>query len=273
MKRFLILLLILALCLTGCGKKKVPTDLPGGESVPEGVDWKVWDTYTPATLILGEEAVDVLMALDEIHLAIYYDREEQELFGSITILNPLSDLDYSREHLRVQDKNEDGYDDICIADMLDNGDRVVEWWLWDPEEKQYVHAPEETMLQHNISSDITWMTGKEFDTGTMETPTGPQDLLITVEGETIFVYLDSREEQLLGTAKLPAPLSREALDYLQIYSYWDCPDVNGDGWGDLQLPYRWEETADGSLFVYNYVWLWEEDGFVLDRGRSNAPAA
>ena len=55
MRRFLILLLILALCLTGCGKRKPAADLPGSESVPEGVDWKVWDTYTPATLLMGDE--------------------------------------------------------------------------------------------------------------------------------------------------------------------------------------------------------------------------
>lgn len=273
MKRCWILLLILALCLCGCGKKKIPEDLPGGESVPEGVDWKMWETYTPATLVLGEEAVDVLIALDEIRLAVYYDREGQELLCSFTIPTPLSDLEYSREHLRFQDRNQDGCDDIGIVDMLDNGDRMVDWWLWDREEQQFVYAPEENMLQHNISASITWKQGKDFDTGTMETPTGPRDLLILVEGETVLVYQDSREEQLIGTARLPAPLSQEALDHLSIYSYWDCYDISGDGWGDLQLPYRWEETADGSLWVYNYVWLWNEGEFVLDPERSNAPAA
>ena len=271
MKRFLILLLMLALCLTGCGKKKSNSDLPGAESVPEGIDWKVWDTYTPATLLMGEEAVDVLIALDETHLAVYYDREEQKLFGSFTILTPLSDVEYTREHLRIQDNNEDGYDDICVVDMLDNGDRTKDWWLWDVKEKQYVYAPEEATLQQDIGADISWMEGKTFDSGTMETPNGPQDLLVTVEGETIFVYLDSREEQLLGTAKIPAPLSQEALDYLQIYSYWDCMDLNGDGWGDLQLPYRWEETSDGALYLYCYVWMWDNGTFVLDAARSKVP--
>ena len=272
MKRFLILFLIVALCLTGCGKKKPAEDLPGSESVPEGVEWKMWDTYTPATLLMGDEAVDVLIALDEIHLAIYYDREEQELFGSLTILTPLSDVDYTREHLRFQDQNGDGYDDICITDMLDNGDRIKEWWLWDRKEKAYVYAPEEVTLQQDSGWDISWQEGKDFHSGTMETPNGLQELLVAVEGDTISVYLDSREEQLLGTAKIPAPLSQEALDYLH-NAYWDCMDLNGDGWGDLQLPYRWEETSDGTLYLYCYVWLWEDGSFVLDADRSNVPAA
>lgn len=272
MRRLLILLLIFALCLTGCGKKKPASDLPGGESVPEGVEWKMWNTYTPATLVLGEKSVNVLIALDEIHLAVYYDREEQELFGSITIFTPLSDVEYTREHLRFQDKNGDGYDDLCIMDMRDNGDLTKDWWLWDPEIEQYLYAPEEGTLQQDIGADISWKEGKDFDSGTMETPDGPQDLLIAVEGEDVLVYLDSREEQLLGTAKIPEPLSQEAQDYLQIYTYWDCIDLNGDGWGDMRLPYRWEETSDGTLYLYSYVWLWENGSFVLDAARSNAPA-
>lgn len=272
MKRFLVLLLVLALCLTGCGKKKIPVDLPGGETAPEGVDWRMWDTYTPAILLMGDEAVDVLIALDEIHLAVYYDREEQELLGTITIPTPLSDLEYSRKHLRFQDKNEDGYDDICIVDMQDNGDQRKEWWLWEQKGKLFVYAPEESTLQQDAGWDVSWKTGKNFAAGTMETPNGPQELLITVEGETVFVYLDSREEQLLGTAQIPVPLSEEAQDYLQIYAYWDCADVSGDGWGDLQMPYRWEQTQDGSVCVYNYVWLWSDGDFLLDETRSDAPA-
>ena len=272
MRRFLILLLIFSLCLTGCGKKKVPSDIPGAESIPEGVDWQLWDTYIPATLIMGQEAVDVLIALDEIHLAIYHNQEEQELFGSLTILTPLSDVEYTRNHLRFLDKNGDGYDDICLADMLDNGDRTKEWWLWDPESEQYLYAPEEATMQQDIGADISWKEGKDFASGTMETPDGPQELLIAVEGETVFVYEDSRKEQLLGTAQIPKPLSREALDYLEIYSYWECIDLNGDGWGDLQLPYRWEKTSDGELFLYCYVWLWKDGSFVLDASRSAAPA-
>ena len=272
MRRCLILILILSLCLSGCGKKKAAADIPGGESVPEGIEWQMWETYTPATLLMGEEAVDVLIAMDEIRVAVYYDREAQELLSSFTIPTPLSDLEYSRAHLRFQDRNEDGYDDIGIADMLDNGDRMMEWWFWDAKEKQYRYMPEESMLQFNISTDITWKSGKDFKTGTRETPMGPQELLILVEGETISVYLDSREEELIGTAKIPAPLSQEALDHLQIYTYWDCYDVSGDGWGDLQMPYRWDETEDGSLYVYHYVWLWQDGVFVLDRERSNVPA-
>ena len=42
MKRILILLLAIALCLTGCKKKQ--TDLPGAEEVPEGIDWNYLST-------------------------------------------------------------------------------------------------------------------------------------------------------------------------------------------------------------------------------------
>lgn len=272
MKRFLIFLLILALCLSGCRKEQ--TDLPGGSEAPEGIDWKLWEEYTPATLFLGEEMMDVLITMDAIHLAIYYDKEEQELLGSITIPTPLSDTDYSRDHLRILDQNNDGYDDICIPDMLPNGDRTMNWWLWDPVEKAYGYAPEYAQHQEDIGGDITWMEGKDFINGTMDTPDGPQDLLILVEGQEVLVYLDDREEHLWGTAQIPEPLSAEALEHLDIYTYWECRDLNGDGWGDLQMPYRWEEAADGSVCQYCHCWQWDPDtgSYTYDLVASRLPS-
>lgn len=272
MKRLLILLLAVALCLGGC-KKKQQSDLPGAEPVPEGIDWKLWEQYIPATLNLGEEQVDVLIALDAIHLAVYYDREEQELLSSLTIFDPLSDVDYSRERLRILDENMDGYDDIGIPDMLENGDRTVNWWLWDPGEKTFVFAPELGQYQQNIGADISWQTGKSFISASMDTPDGPLDLLVLVEGQEILVYLDEREEKLFGTAQIPEPLSAEAQEHLSIYTYWDCVDLNGDGWGDLQLPCRWEEGSDGSVYQYAWCFLWNpgERTYVYDPQMSAEP--
>lgn len=257
MKRFLILLLAVILCLSGCKKKQ--TDIPGADTVPEDIDWRLWEQYVPASLTLGQETEPVLIALDAIHLAIYYDRQEQELLDSITIPDPLSDIDYSRNHLRILDQNNDGYDDICIFDLLESGDRNMNWWLWDPQAKAYQYAPEYSRHQHHISADITWQEGKEFINGTMDTPDGPQDLLILVEEPVVTVYLDAREEQIWGTAQIPEPLSAEALEHLDIYTYWECRDLNGDSWGDLQLPCRWEAGEDGSLHQYAYCWIWEPE--------------
>lgn len=271
MKKCLILLLIMALCLSGC--KKQPTDIPGGEEVPEGIDWKVWDIYTPATLHMSEETVEVLIGLDAIHLAVYYDRDEQELLGSLTILEPLSDVEYSRERLRILDQNGDGYDDICIPDMLPDGDRTLNWWLWDAQEETYRYAPEYSQLQQQIGEDISWMAGKDFIGGTMDTPDGPQDLLILIEDQVIHVYLDARQEQLWGIAQIPEPLSGEAQEHLEVYTYWECWDRNGDGWGDLQMPCRWEEAADGSVYQYGYCWFWnpETETYVYDAAASAEP--
>lgn len=265
MKRCLLFLLILTLCLTGCQKKH--TDLPGGEEVPEGIDWKLWEQYTPATLTMGEETLDVLIAMDTIHMAIYYDQPEQELMGSLTILTPLSDLEYSRLRMQIEDKNGDGYDDICIPDMLPSGDRTIGWWLWDPNEETYVYAPEYCENQTHIGADVSWKEGKDFYFGNMDTPTGPQDLLIRVEGQTISVYLDTREERLWGTAQIPEPLT------LPLPAYWECRDMNGDGWGDLRLPFRWETAEDGSVFQYSYCWHWdnEEKTFIYDADASAKP--
>lgn len=271
MKRFLIFLLILCLCLTGCKKKQ--TDIPGGEEVPEGIDWKMWEQYTPATLTLGEETVDVLITMDAIHLAIYYDQDEQELLGSITIFTPLTDVEYSQNHLRILDQNLDGYDDICVPDMLPDGDRTMDWWLWDPQEETYCYAPEYSQHQEDIAADISWMEDKDFINATMDTPDGPQDLLVLVEGQELLVYLDTREERLWGSAQIPEPLSAEALEHLEIYTYWECRDVNGDGWGDLQLPCRWEEADDGSVYQYGHCWTWNPaaNTYIYDRQTSSQP--
>ena len=272
MKRLLILLLAVVLCLSGC-KENAQSDLPGGETVPEGIDWKLWEQYVPATLTLGQEQVDVLITLDAIHLAVYYDRDAQELLCSFPIPEPLSDIDYSLERLQIRDEDLDGCDDLGIPDMLENGDRTVNWWLWDPGEKTFVYAPEFGVYQEDIGGDISWQEGKDFISASMDTPGGPQDLLILVEGQEILVYLDQREEKIFGTAQIPEPLSEEALEHLSIYSYWDCVDISGDGWGDLQLPCRWEEGADGSVYQYAWYFLWDPVGerYVYDPVMSAEP--
>lgn len=271
MKRFWILLLVLTLCLSGCRKKQ--SDIPGGQEVPEDIDWKLWEQYTPATLQMGEDRVDVLIALDEIHLAVYYDQDQQKLLGSLTILEPLSDVDYSRERLRILDQNGDGYDDICIPDLLPAGDRTISWWLWDPKEKSFVFAPEQTQYQQDIAEDISWMAGLEFINATMDTPDGPRDLLILVEGQELLIYLDDREQIPVDRVSIPAPLSAEAQEHLSIYTYWECMDLSGDGWGDLQLPYRWEEKEDGSVYQYAYCWIWDPAGekYIYDAVASAEP--
>ena len=271
MKRFAIGLLILCLCLSGC--RKEPAVLPGPSEAPEGVDWQLWDTYVPATLTMGEENVDVLIGLDAIRLAVYYDKPEQELLGSITIFNPLSDVQYSMDHLRILDMDGDGFDDIGILDMLENGDRTLECWLWDAGSGKYLYAPEYAQSQEGIGADISWQKDKHFISCTMSTPEDVRDLLILVEEPYVYVYLDRREQALWGTAELPQPLSQEAKDHLDQYSYLESWDANGDGWGDLPLPYRWKTLDDGSVSLYSYCWLWDPQtgSYTYDAALSAVP--
>ena len=271
MKRFLILVLILAVCLAGC-KDKRPADVPGGQEAPEGVNWQVWEQYIPATLHMGPESVDVLIALDEIHLAVYYDREEQELLGTITILTPLSDVDYTKERLRVMDVDGDGYDDISIPDMLPNGDRILDCWLWSVDAGAYLYSPEYSTVQLDIGADISWRDGKKLVNGVRDTPDGGEDLLVWIDGQDIYLYADKREEQLIAQLRFPKPLSENASGEVAFRTYWDFRDMNGDGWGDIQIPYRWEET-DGGVVAYAYCWFWDPaaGNYQLDAFRSNEP--
>ena len=273
MKRFLILLLVVSLCLCGCKKEQQSVDLPGGEEAPDGVDWKAWEQYVSATMQMGEESVNVLIGLDAIHLAVYYDQEEQELLGSITILTPLSDVEYSKQRLRIMDMDGDGYDDISIPDMLSNGDRTIDCWLWAPADQTYLYAPEYSQTQEGIGADISWQKGKHIISGVRDTPEGSEDLLFWVDGQTIYVYEDKREESLITQVQIPEPLSDQAREDVLASSYWECRDMNADGWGDLQLNYRWEETQNG-VFRYAYCWLWDEAAacFVLDADLSREPA-
>lgn len=257
MKRLIIFLLILTLCLSGC--RKEPADIPGAEAVPEGVDWQLWETYVPVTLTMGEEQVDVLIGLDSIHLAVYYDQPEQELLGAFTILTPLSDVDYSLEHLRVLDVDADGFDDIGVLDMQENGDRTLEYWLWDADSKAYLYAPEYAQTHTGVGADISWQNQKQFISCTMAVPEDAQDVLILVEEPYVYVYLDQREQVLWGTAKLPEPLTQRAKEHLAQYTYLESWDADGDGWGDLQLPYWWKTLEDGSVSLYNYCWLWDPE--------------
>lgn len=274
MKRFVILLLLLALALSGC--KKQPEEVvssPGVPEAPEGVDWRLWEEGIPVTMQMGEEQVETLIVMDEIYLSVYYDREVQELIGRITILTPLTDLQYSMDHLRVLDMDGDGYDDIRLTDMLQNGDRTIDCWLWDAEKKDYLYAPEYSQVQEEFGADASWQEGKQLDNGVREIPDGLEEILVWLEDQTIHIYLDDREEQLIAQVQIPEKLSQEAQDYVQEGLYWDMTDLNGDGWGDLQLPYRWKEDADGSFYQYAYCWLWNEETqeFKLDWVLSNTP--
>ena len=243
-----------------------------GEEAPEGVDWKAWEQYIPYTMTMGEETVDVLIGLDAIHLAVYYDKEEQELMGSLTIMNPLSDVAYSKSRLRIMDVDGDGYDDISVPDMLSNGDRTIDCWLWLPAEQTYLYAPEYSQVQSDIAADVSWQYGKHLISGVRDTPEGSQNLLFWVDGQTINIYEDKREETLITQVQIPKPLSEAAQGEVLAKSYWECADHNGDGWGDLHLPYRWEETENG-LFLYAYYWLWDPttDNFVYNVALSSDP--
>ena len=272
MKRFLILLLAVALCLCGCKKEQQPTDISGAETIPEGVDWKAWEQYVPATMQMGGEAVDVLIGLDEVRLVVYYDKDEQEQLGSIAILTPLTDVEYSKSRLRIMDMNGDGYDDISIPDMLPDGDRIIDCWVWLPEEQTFLYAPEYSQVQSDIGADTSWQQGKQLISGVRDTPEGGQDLLFWVDGQTVRIYEDTRDEHLITQVQIPEPLSEAAQGELLARSFWECTDRNGDGWGDLQLTYRWEETDTG-VFVYAYCWLWDAsaDAYVYDPRLSAEP--
>ena len=97
MKRLLILLLAVVLCLSGC-KENAQSDLPGVETVPEGIDWKLWEQYVPATLTLGQEQVDVLpicvvpllvttlmVAVKDLMLAIASNRSARSVWDSVMV--------------------------------------------------------------------------------------------------------------------------------------------------------------------------------------------
>lgn len=272
MKRIAVLLLAMILCLSGC--RKTPPGIPGAEEVPVGVDWRLWERYLPAELTMGDREIPVLIALDAIRLAIYYDQPEQELLGSVTIYTPLSDVEYSLERLRILDMNGDGYDDIGILDILTNGDRTLECWLWAVEEEEYLYAPEYSQFYAQVGADISWQEGKHFIASSMAMPEDTQELLILVEEPWVYVYLDQREQVLVGKAQLPEPLSREAEKKLAEYTYLDSWDANGDGWSDLQLPCRWETQPDGSVVLYCHCWLWEPESgtYRYDPVLSAAPA-
>lgn len=151
---FWLLVPILALVLCACSKPtgaSIPTaapnptpDLPAAtEQATAAPDWRAEGGFMPAT-VGGDEKV--LYRLESTSLAAYRAAGAQEAVLRLE-LSATGDPAYVVKNLAFVDKNDDGYNDLCLP-LPDNGGLL--FYLWDMDAKKFSVAP--------LAAEGLWLT-------------------------------------------------------------------------------------------------------------------
>lgn len=110
----------------------------------------------------------------------------------------------------------------------------------------------------DIAGDDWRTTGEVVGRGTIEREGEGTDVLVTLDDETVYFYLNSIEKELFDSADFPMniPDAKSAFERISI------EDADGDGNSDIMLYLYFDDGSEACL-----VWIW--DGrFVFDEKRS-----
>lgn len=123
---------IMIACSSGCGLDNDPYEYP---DEPLQGDWRAERGYAEA--LNGDQKL--LYSITGSDMAFYYDDEVQTLYGSADFPNPLEDLQYSNDALRLADINFDGYPDLYVPYKTEYNDVYGYCFLWDNELMNFVY--------------------------------------------------------------------------------------------------------------------------------------
>ena len=145
MKKFLALILALALCLSlmacgGSGGEEDPNDVVGG-------DWRVTGIVRDSGSITRDGAdTDVLVCINADSADFYLDEETQTLYDYVDYPITLEGDPWEEfQSIDFADRNGDGNGDVAMLFELD-GETVLMVWFWDAETETFMFQPEESAL-------------------------------------------------------------------------------------------------------------------------------
>ena len=128
---------VFCLSLTACG-----SDEPVA-----GNDWRVTGIVRDSgTITRSGEDTDVLVCVHKADAAFYYDRQNQELFGSVDYPLALEgDAWDAFQSIDFSDRSGDGDSDVAMQ-FEDGGKELLMVWFWDAESGQFMYQPDESWL-------------------------------------------------------------------------------------------------------------------------------
>ena len=144
MEKLFALILSLALCLglTACSgdDSSTPDDVAGG-------DWRTTGVVRDqGSITRGGEDTDVLVCVHDADAMLYYDQEEQILYGSVDYPEALpGDPWEAFQSIDFADRNGDGNGDVAMLFELD-GQQVLMVWFWNTDTETYEFQPEESQV-------------------------------------------------------------------------------------------------------------------------------
>ena len=103
---------------------------------------------------------------------------------------------------------------------------------------------------HDVVGDDWRVTGIVRDSGTITRSGDDIDVLVCINSDSADFYLDEETQTLYGYVSYPITLQS---DPWEAFQYIDFADRNGDGNGDVAIPFE----LDGQQVLM--VWFWNTD--------------
>ena len=145
LKKIFALLLAIVLCLSLTACTNSSNEDPDSSIV--GNDWRVTGVVRDGgTITRDGEDTYVLVCIHKNDATLYYDSEDQTLFGYVEYPITLGDNVWDMfKGIDFADVNGDGNSDVTMK--FDNdGNELLMVWFWDSENSQFVYQPEESKL-------------------------------------------------------------------------------------------------------------------------------
>ncbi|MGN0317876.1 MAG: hypothetical protein ACI4E1_08105 [Lachnospira sp.] len=144
----LILAVVFWLSLTACDFGVF--GIGGNDVDPDigGTDWRTTGIWRGAgTITRDGEDTNVLVCVHKEDATIYYDTEEQTLFGFVDYPITLNGNAWDMfQSIDFTDLNGDGNSDVTMR-FDDSGNELLMVWFWDTESEQFVYQPEKSLLR------------------------------------------------------------------------------------------------------------------------------
>ncbi len=291
---FLIAVLLSAV-LCGCSGYD---DIEAGQDI-EGDDWRTTRFFVYLEWNTPEGKKDLLAAAYEDYGVVILapDEEEYNPFPDCPLKDGIHDIDTVTDNMYMNDFNNDGYDDLCVDDLID-GTKVSEVFVYDPDNVSFDYSDEYSALtddprkaEEADAGDYSGLAGDWYIDGSLSNG----HISIDPEGNVVsYSYEDDvnyegkivREEYENpdgskgicyniyddGGEFMIGFFEPEEEDFYEFYTGQDglyhyvrsdhCTDVDEDGWKEYYrtLAEIWEEEhSEDDIHGYKLLYLNDDD--------------
>ncbi len=164
--RWISLLSVTALFVTGCGSSGKNEDI-------DGADWRTTRAFTALEWNTPDGTYDLLAAAYEEDGVIILapDEEDYDPFPDLALMDGIHDIDTVEESMTMVDIDEDGYDDFCVDDSIE-GEIVTEIFLYDPQTDSFDYSDEYSGFEGGLAivedADLSAFAGDWYVDGSLE---------------------------------------------------------------------------------------------------------